>query len=66
MIHLKLRVEFAFDCGLFWISLIKDNYFEYCGRDNTGHHRLYAIDFYDNVNNFIINSNIFRNTTWEL
>ncbi|ASE63820.1 hypothetical protein [Chryseobacterium indologenes] len=55
---------FAFDCGYFGSVLIKNNYFEYCGRDNTGHHRLYAIDFYDNINNFIINSNIFRNTTW--
>lgn len=55
---------FAFDLGLYGSVLINDNYFEYCGRDNTGHHRLYAIDFYDNVNNFVISNNTFRNTTW--
>lgn len=55
---------FGFDLGLFGSVLINNNYFEYCGRDNTGHHRLYAIDFYDNVNNFVISNNTFRNTTW--
>lgn len=55
---------FAFDCGLFGSLLINNNYFEFCGRNNTGHHRLYAIDFYDNVNNFTITNNVFRNTTW--
>ncbi len=55
---------FAFDLGYYGSVLINNNYFEYCGRDNTGHHRLYAIDFYDNVNNFVISNNTFRNTTW--
>ncbi|SFN52401.1 hypothetical protein SAMN05421594_3155 [Chryseobacterium oleae] len=55
---------FAFDCGYYGSVLITNNNFEYCGRNNTGHHRLYAIDFYDNVNNFIISNNMFRNTTW--
>lgn len=55
---------FAFDLGYNGSVLINNNYFDYCGRNNTGHHRLYAIDFYDNVNNFIISSNVFRNTTW--
>lgn len=55
---------YGFDLGYYGSVLINDNYFEYCGRDNTGHHRLYAIDFYDNVNNFVISNNTFRNTTW--
>lgn len=55
---------FAFDLGLFGAVNINNNNFDYCGRDNTGHHRLYAIDFYDNVNNFIISKNVFRNCTW--
>ncbi|WP_185289860.1 right-handed parallel beta-helix repeat-containing protein [Chryseobacterium lactis] len=55
---------FAFDLGYHGSVLINNNYFDYCGRNNTGHHRLYAIDFYDNVNNFIISNNVFRNTTW--
>lgn len=55
---------FAFDLGYYGSVLINNNNFDYCGRDNTGHHRLYAIDFYDNVNNFIISNNVFRNTTW--
>ncbi len=55
---------FAFDCGLFGLLFINNNYFEFCGRNNTGHHRLYAIDFYDNVNNFVMTNNVFRNTTW--
>lgn len=54
----------AYDCGYHGSVLVKDNLFEYCGRNNHGHHRLYALDFYDNVNNFIITDNIFRNTTW--
>ncbi|MFN1219341.1 hypothetical protein ACKW6Q_20440 [Chryseobacterium kwangjuense] len=55
---------YGFDLGYYGSVLIDNNYFEYCGRDNTGHHRLYAIDFYDNVNNFVISNNTFRNTTW--
>lgn len=55
---------YGFDLGYYGAVLINNNYFEYCGRDNTGHHRLYAIDFYDNVNNFVISNNTFRNTTW--
>ncbi|WP_123902335.1 right-handed parallel beta-helix repeat-containing protein [Chryseobacterium arthrosphaerae] len=54
----------ASDCGLVGSLLVNNNYFELCGRDNTGHHRLFAIDFYDNVDNFIISNNIFKNTTW--
>ncbi|KFF27702.1 right-handed parallel beta-helix repeat-containing protein [Chryseobacterium vrystaatense] len=55
---------YGFDLGYYGSVLIDNNYFEYCGRDNTGHHRLYAIDFYDSVNNFVISNNTFRNTTW--
>lgn len=55
---------YGFDLGYYGSVLIDNNYFEYCGRDNTGHHRLYAIDFYDSVNNFIISNNTFRNATW--
>ncbi|WP_343681508.1 right-handed parallel beta-helix repeat-containing protein [Chryseobacterium arthrosphaerae] len=55
---------YGFDLGSYGSVLISNNYFEYCGRDNTGHHRLFAIDFYDNVNNFIISNNSFKNTTW--
>ncbi|WP_278377465.1 hypothetical protein [Chryseobacterium arthrosphaerae] len=54
----------AFDCGYLSSIIVNNNIFEYCGRNNEGHHRLFAIDFYDNVNNFIISNNIFRNTTW--
>ncbi|MDM1557437.1 MULTISPECIES: hypothetical protein [Chryseobacterium] len=54
----------ASDCGLVGSLLVSNNYLELCGRDNTGHHRLFAIDFYDNVDNFIISNNIFKNTTW--
>ncbi|MGN7867163.1 hypothetical protein [Chryseobacterium sp. 22458] len=54
----------ASDCGLAGSLLVNNNYLELCGRDNTGHHRLFAIDFYDNVDNFIISNNIFKNTTW--
>ncbi|SHE83999.1 hypothetical protein [Chryseobacterium vrystaatense] len=52
------------DCGYWGSVLVNNNVFEYCGRNNDGEHRLFAIDFYDNVNNFIISNNIFRNTTW--
>ncbi|ANF50118.1 hypothetical protein A0O34_06165 [Chryseobacterium glaciei] len=55
---------FAFDLGEFKSVLVNNNYFEYCGRNHAGGHRLYAIDFYDNVNNFIISNNIFENMIW--
>ncbi len=55
---------YAFDLGEERSVLVHNNYFEYCGRDHTGIHRLYAIDFYDNVNNFVISNNIFKNLTW--
>lgn len=55
---------FAFDLGEKKSVLINNNYFEYCGRNHTGKHRLYAIDFYDNVNNFIVSNNTFKNLTW--
>jgi hypothetical protein len=55
---------YAFDLGDDRSVLVNNNYFEYCGRDHTGVHRLYAIDFYDNVNNFIISNNTFKNLTW--
>ncbi|WP_241310759.1 hypothetical protein [Chryseobacterium arthrosphaerae] len=54
----------AFDCGYSGSVTVNNNVFEYCGRNNEGAHRLFAIDFYDNVNNFLISNNIFRNTTW--
>lgn len=54
----------AFDCGYSGSVTVNNNVFEYCGRNNDGAHRLFAIDFYDNVNNFLISNNIFRNTTW--
>ncbi|MCT2408122.1 hypothetical protein NZD88_11275 [Chryseobacterium antibioticum] len=55
---------FAFELGEKGSVLINNNFFEYCGRNHTGVHRLYAIDFYDNVNNFIVSNNIFKNLTW--
>ncbi len=55
---------YAFALGEDQSVLVNNNYFEYCGRDHTGKHRLYAIDFYDNVNNFIISNNIFKNMIW--
>lgn len=54
----------GFECGYRGSVIVNNNLFEYCGRNNDGAHRLFAIDFYDNVNNFIISNNIFRNTTW--
>ncbi|NIF07589.1 hypothetical protein F3J23_19380 [Chryseobacterium sp. Tr-659] len=54
----------GFECGYRGSVIVNNNLFEYCGRNNDGKHRLFAIDFYDNVNNFIISNNIFRNTTW--
>lgn len=58
-----------FAYGLGYLSqdgsvLVKNNVFNYCGRDNTGHHRLCTIDFYDDVRNFIVENNIFNNNTW--
>ncbi|MGN7756606.1 right-handed parallel beta-helix repeat-containing protein [Chryseobacterium sp. 22532] len=55
---------YAFSLGEKGSVLVNNNYFEYCGRNHTGLHRLYAVDFYDNVNNFIVSNNIFKNLTW--
>ncbi|KMQ66049.1 hypothetical protein ACM46_00335 [Chryseobacterium angstadtii] len=55
---------YAYELGEKGSVFINNNYFEYCGRNHTGVHRLYAIDFYDNVNNFIISNNIFKNMIW--
>lgn len=43
---------------------IKDNYFNYNGRNNSGTHRLYTIDFYDDCDNIIVEDNIFDNVMW--
>ncbi|OCA68343.1 Rossmann-fold NAD(P)-binding domain-containing protein [Chryseobacterium arthrosphaerae] len=55
---------YAFELGEFGSVLINNNNFEYCGRNHAGGHRLYAIDFYDYVDNFIISNNTFKNLTW--
>lgn len=41
---------------------IEANRFDYCGRDNTGHHRVGVIDFYDNCENVTVANNTSSNT----
>lgn len=55
---------YAFELGEFGSVLVNKNNFEYCGRNHAGGHRLYAIDFYDYVDNFIVSNNTFKNLTW--
>lgn len=40
---------------------IKDNRFDYCGRDNAGTHRVGCIDFYGDVTNVFVENNVARN-----
>lgn len=56
-------------CGIFLSGVkgsttVQDNKFNYCGRDNTGEHRLGVIDCYSDVHNAIITGNISDNTMW--
>jgi len=55
---------FGFSCGNNGKLTIRNNIFNYCGRSNNGTHRLFAIDFYDDVNNFYIENNRFNNSTF--
>ncbi|WP_312173757.1 right-handed parallel beta-helix repeat-containing protein [Chryseobacterium sp.] len=55
---------FAYELGEGGSVIVNNNHFEYCGRNHTGKHRLYAIDFYENVNNFEITNNVIKNCTW--
>lgn len=43
-------------------ATIENNKFNYCGRNNTGGHRLGVIDGYANVNNMKIIGNTATNT----
>lgn len=54
-------------CGIYGSSItvrasIDDNYFNYCGRDNTGTHRLGVIDFYFDCKNVSVTNNTADNT----
>jgi hypothetical protein len=42
--------------------VIDRNSFDYCGRDNTGHHRVGVIDFYGNSENVVVSNNTSINT----
>lgn len=44
--------------------IVKNNYFNYVGRNNAGKHRLYAIDFYDDCDNIKVIDNQFENVMW--
>ncbi|RXM37892.1 hypothetical protein BOQ62_19505 [Chryseobacterium sp. CH21] len=44
--------------------IIVDNYINNAGRNNSGQHRLYAIDFYDDCDNLLIKGNTFNNIMW--
>jgi hypothetical protein len=53
----------AVPCGVFvsghtGSSFVENNRFEYCGRNNTGSHRLGVIDFYTDANNVRILNNV--------
>jgi hypothetical protein len=57
-------------CGIFASGITKfitvDNCtFNYCGRDNTGTHRLGVIDFYYDVDNVIVTNCVSKNTMAE-
>lgn len=57
-------------CGIFASGtlgsiLIDGNYFNWCGRDNTGAHRLGVIDFYGDSENVTITNNVALNTMAE-
>jgi hypothetical protein len=57
-------------CGIFASGITKyitvDNCtFNYCGRDNTGTHRLGVIDFYYDVNNVTVTNCVSKNTMAE-
>ena len=41
--------------------LIKDNYANYCGRDNTGNHRLGVFDVYGDAVNYYVLNNVSEN-----
>jgi hypothetical protein len=41
---------------------VDGNYFDFCGRDNTGHHRVGVIDCYGNCENVTISNNQSLNT----
>jgi hypothetical protein len=40
---------------------VSNNIFDYCGRDNTGSHRLGVIDFYQDQNNVTVKDNVVTN-----
>lgn len=40
---------------------VQNNFLDYCGRDNTGTHRVGAIDFYGDVTDVYVTSNVLTN-----
>lgn len=51
----------VFASGVSGSAVIDRNFFDWCGRDNTGSHRLGCIDFYFDCQNVIVSNNIVRN-----
>jgi hypothetical protein len=45
-------------------TLIRKNKLNWCGRDNTGTHRVLPIDLYGNCNFFTISDNVIDNCLW--
>jgi Pectate lyase superfamily protein len=53
-------------CGVFASGIkgsitVRDNGFDYCGRDNSGNHRLGVVDFYGDVENVTVTDNVATN-----